>query len=127
MTRVVLALGIMTLAARRFHAGNPPAACEELARELRAPLRILRGVIADLCAAGLLIEVQSERPSYQPATSLGNITDSRVIAAIRCRGDAPAASLQAIERLGLSPQIKQLQPAAATERPLTDMLTETTQ
>lgn len=97
-----LALGTMTLAGRSFHDKGTPYTGEALAAKLAAPTRVTREVINDLVAAGLLAELRTERPSYQPAAPLDQITLGRVVAAVRERGDESISTAKALKDLGMA-------------------------
>ncbi len=98
-----LALGVMALAARAFLEEREPPASPEFSHELAAPVQVIRGVIADLQEAHLLIETSGgDLPRYGPAAPLDQITMARILRAANEHGEEHAGSQQAFERLGVA-------------------------
>jgi DNA-binding IscR family transcriptional regulator len=109
-----LALGVMAVAARAFLDEREPPSSAELSRELAAPMQVVRGVIADLQEARLLVETGGgELPRYGPAAPLDQITMERILRATGEQGEEPAGSQQAFQRLGVSDAIRAREKAAA--------------
>jgi len=96
-----LALGAMTLAARAFTDEKEPLACEEMARRLAAPVRLMRELLTQLVTVGLLAELQGDRPRFQPAAPLDQINVGRVLDAVRRQGDESPQTLKRLKLLGV--------------------------
>jgi membrane protein len=102
-----LALGVMAVAARAFLDESEPPSGPDFSRELAAPMRVVRDVIADLQGARLLVEMSGgELPRYGPAAPLDQITMERILRAANEQGEAPAGSQQAFQRLGVADALK---------------------
>ena len=90
----VVALKLAELCVKRFDKGQGPAETVELAHELDAPIRLVRELLFDLEAAGILSQVQREDKAgdwHQPAQPPEKITISRVWSALdRLGQDHPA-------------------------------------
>ena len=124
-----LALGAMTLAARAFHTQSAPLTGEEMALALAAPVRVMREVIDRLIDRGLLSEVTSDTPSFQPAAPLDKITLARIRDAIQQAGDESPHTSERLTEMGVAPYLKSTDAAAAQReaRTLLEVVTSETQ
>jgi membrane protein len=112
--RECLALGVMAVAARAFLDEREPPSGPDFSRELAAPMRVVRDIIADLQGARLLVEMSGgELPRYGPAAPLDQITMERILRAANEQGEAPARSQQAFQRLGVADALNAREKAAA--------------
>jgi membrane protein len=67
---------------RNFLDAEKPSTAEDIARELEAPVRLVRSVLSELTEARVLSEVCSENRegvAYQPACDIQRLTVSGVI------------------------------------------------
>ena len=109
-----VALGVMAVAARAFLEEREPPSSRDFSRELAAPVQVIRGVIADLQEARLLLETGSgELPRYGPAAPLDQITMERILRAANEHGEEPAGSQQAFKRLGVADALQAREKAEA--------------
>jgi len=92
--RKILSLLVARLVAGNFSAGGKPLTPPSIARALGVPSPLVRRVISDFSAAGLLSAVKPEKneePGWQPARDFHGITVAAVIAAVdRCGAEDPA-------------------------------------
>jgi len=100
--RQQLALGAMVIAGRAFLGGEPPPSCEDMARRLAAPVRVMREVIAMLVGKGLLSEVRGEQPVFQPAAPLEGITLEQITSTVQEDGDGSPTTIEALRKIGLA-------------------------
>jgi membrane protein len=78
----IIALKIAYLCVRNFLDAEKPSTAEDIARELEAPVRLVRSVLSELTEARVLSEVCSENRegvAYQPACDIQRLTVSGVI------------------------------------------------
>jgi membrane protein len=109
-----VALGVMAVAAQAFLEEREPPSSQDFSRELAAPVQVIRGVVADLQEARLLLETGGgEPPRYGPAAPLDQITMERIFRAANEHGEEPAGSQQAFKRLGVSDALHAREKAAA--------------
>jgi membrane protein len=62
---------------RRFIDGEKPLTAQDIAREMKLPIRLVRMVMTDLLAAGLVLETYTEKEkvrAYMPAKDVGKYT-----------------------------------------------------
>ena len=97
-----LAMGAMTLVARAFHEEKKPLTCEAMARQLGAPVRVMRNVIAILLGEGLLVELQGDDERFQPARPIGQITLGRIADAMQHAGDRSPLTATMLQKLGVA-------------------------
>lgn len=89
--RRTVAMTIASLCAKKFLSGEQPPTAEALARELETPVRLIRSVLAELHAAGVLSEVHSsdgESLAYQPARDVHQLTLAAVVKRLDRQGSA---------------------------------------
>ena len=110
--REQIALGVMTLAARSFVHETPPPTCEEMAQRLATPIRLMRKLAGQLTSAGLLVEIQADRPQFHPAAPLDHITVGRVLRAVREQGDDSPQTTRMLEKLGVADLLEQRKQAS---------------
>ncbi len=80
--RRVTALGIMNLIVKNFLNDKEPVEDSEIAKQMEAPIRLIRDILFNLTSAGLLTEVCSEEKgvkTYQPAHDISKITVKYVL------------------------------------------------
>lgn len=85
--KVEMALQALVRAGKAFEDGEGPLPVETLAEDLRAPANILRGILARMVEAGMLVQVEEESESYVLRQSPRNLYIKDVIDCImRGRG-----------------------------------------
>jgi len=115
-----LALGVMAVAAGAFLEEREPPSSGEFSRELAAPVQVIRGVVADLQEARLLLEtISGDVPRYGPAAPLEQITMERILRAANERGEDPAGLQAAFKRLGIAHALQAREKAEAPFRKMT--------
>ena len=80
-----LLLAIMTLIVKRFVAEEGPYTSEDLSKETKIPIKIVRNSINTLVDVGLVVGVHnddSRQKSYYPAVDVNNITIGKLISRI---------------------------------------------
>jgi len=100
----MIALMITSLCAKHFQNAEKPLTAEEIARELEAPIRLVRSVLSELTQARVLSEVcldHREDIAYQPACDIDRLTVASVIDRLDRQGAAtmPVAESPATEKL----------------------------
>jgi len=88
--REAAALRMMLAMARRFEAGQGGIVPQKSAGEWNVPLRVIDDTLDRLAERGLVTELATEPPSYQPAKSLHHTTLREVVEAIREYGKEPS-------------------------------------
>jgi len=86
----LVGLRAAVLCVKQFERGAGPASARALARELEAPIRLIRDVLYELVQAGVLTEVQRNGPAgetYQPARATDKLTVKAVLDALETRGE----------------------------------------
>ncbi|OPY05003.1 MAG: hypothetical protein A4E61_00476 [Syntrophorhabdus sp. PtaB.Bin184] len=94
-SRKLLMARVFHLLVRGFDRGERPRGAKEISRELEIPVRLVQTLLAELGAAGLVVEVAAERrvaAAFQPARSIENITLRDVLDASERHGEAPPPS-----------------------------------
>ncbi|MDX5319930.1 MAG: YihY/virulence factor BrkB family protein, partial [Bacteroidota bacterium] len=81
--KLVLAITVVALSARRFEGGDMPYSAQELSKELDLPYKVVKEFCNDLCKAGLLSEIVAQKEQdesrYQPALALDKLDVARVM------------------------------------------------
>ncbi|MBI1221182.1 MAG: YihY family inner membrane protein [Bacteroidetes bacterium] len=81
--KLVLALTIMALSAKRFEDGGPSYSAQEWSQELDLPFKVIKEFCNELCKAGLLSEIvasdEESETSYQPAIGVDRLNVSFVM------------------------------------------------
>jgi membrane protein len=109
-----VALGVMAVAAKAFLDEREPPSSRDFSRELAAPVQVVRGVVADLQEARLLLETSGgELPCYGPAAPLDQITMERILRAANEHGEEHPGSQQAFKRLGVADALQAREKAEA--------------
>jgi membrane protein len=123
--RRLVALRIVALCAQRFSTGEPAPTAVEIAHELDAPIRLVRGIVYELTQVRVLSPVPPEsEPCYQPAQDVNRLTVSTVLQALRMRGSdqIPMKRDAAFERLAKTlDRFDQLIAKAPENKPLKDV------
>ena len=101
----LLALKLTELCVKRFDQGQPPLDASALVHQLEAPVRLVRELLFELVASGILISVKQDGAVgewYQPAQPVDRLTIRTVLDALECRGqDNPAmVNGKELERVG---------------------------
>jgi len=86
-TREKLALAIMFLVGRSFHANGQPWEFVSLTQRLGIPADLVQQVLSVLEEKGLLVTTNNEPPEYLPAKDLEIITLNEIIYAVRTAGE----------------------------------------
>lgn len=84
-----LALMIMSLVIKNFIKGEPPVSADQISSELKVPVRLVRDIIQDLSAIGLVSAVlkdEGKERLYQPAMNVDNYTISFVLSRLEKKG-----------------------------------------
>ena len=102
--RKILALKLVELCSKAFADGSEPPTDQLLADRLHAPVRLVRGILYDLTAAGVLNSVRhDDRPGerFQPGMRLELLTISKILQALDLRGgqDLPPAAAADLQNL----------------------------
>ncbi len=92
----LLALRIVQFISKRFSNGEPPRTAFEISQVIETPVRLVREILFDLVAAGILVEVKNEQDrdaAYQPARPVELFTPAYVIKSLDMLGsnDVPVA------------------------------------
>jgi membrane protein len=123
--RRLVALRIVALCAQRFSNGEPAPTAVQIAHELDAPIRLVRGIVYELTQVRVLSPVPPEgEPCYQPAQDVNRLTVSTVLQALRMRGSdqIPMKRDAAFERLAKTlDRFDQLIAKAPENKPLKDV------
>lgn len=90
--REFIALRLMTLIARRFQCGEPPATLAQISSEIGIPTRLAQQVLRPLLAARLVTEIAGAEPAYVPARPLDAINAHHVLHAVRAGPGADIAT-----------------------------------
>ena len=88
-TQKLLALKILQVIAARFAAGAPAFDSTEISQTLELPIRTTQRLLGVLEDSSLLVRAcreDNEKPTYQPASDIGNWTVATVCAALDKRG-----------------------------------------
>lgn len=78
------------LVVKRFHLGERPFNARQIAFELEIPVRLIQQLLAELTAAGLVVEVNGEGhdgAAFQPARSIEDITLKSIFDACEQQGE----------------------------------------
>jgi membrane protein len=99
-----VALMIASLCVKNFLRGEKPSTAEDMARELEAPIRLVRAVLSELTEGRVLSEVcldHREVVAYQPACDVQSLTVAGVIERLDQQGIAtlPLADSVPINKL----------------------------
>lgn len=87
--RQLIALVITQMCVKRFDLAQEPLTAEEVSIELEVPIRLANDVMFNLTEARVLMEVKKDaknRPAYQPAHDIDDITVEHVISLMDKRG-----------------------------------------
>lgn len=103
-----LAVGVMALTGWAFYHEKEPLSTEAMARQLGAPVRVMRDVVDTLVGQRLLSELQGDTTSFQPAIPLEQISLWRIVRAVQESGDESRLTERMLEDLGLTPYLDQL-------------------
>jgi membrane protein len=122
--REALGLAIAVQCARAFRDGAPPWTAEALSETLDVPLRTVRSVLDQLCAAGLVAPCGGDfEGAVQPARSLERIRVADLLAALRgSRETALAAPEVARAVAEVLAEVDRAAAAAAEGRSLRDLV-----
>jgi membrane protein len=85
----VLTLMIMNMIIKNFVKGEPPVGAEEISVRLKIPVRLVRDIIEDLNAVGLISMLQTndnKERLYQPALDINSLTISFVLSRLDKKG-----------------------------------------
>lgn len=81
--KLILALTVMALTARKFEDGEEPYSAQELSQKLDLPYKVIKEFCNELCRAGLLSEIvasdEEGDTTYQPAVGLDKMDVSYVM------------------------------------------------
>lgn len=81
----IITLMILNIIAKRFISGQSPVSASELSKNIQIPVRLAREILYNLNAAGLITEINIEKPRdrlYQPAMDTGRMTMEYVLSRI---------------------------------------------
>lgn len=81
----ILTLQILNIIVKRFIAGDNPVSATELSKNIQIPVRLARDLLYNLNAAGLITEINIEKPRgrlYQPSMDTGRMTMEYVLSRI---------------------------------------------
>ncbi len=85
----ILTLLILNIIIKRFIAGESPVTASEISKDIQIPVRLARDILDNLTEAGLLTEINIEKPrdrKYQPAMDPGTMSLSFVLSRIERSG-----------------------------------------
>ncbi|MBI5241246.1 MAG: YihY/virulence factor BrkB family protein [Elusimicrobia bacterium] len=109
--RRLLTLRLASFAVKRFCQGDPPATEADFARSLDIPIRLVRQVLFELTAAGVLAEVVSpagDDKAYQPARCADEWTIRDVMGMLEDKGTTDIPVLESPELRRLRESLKAL-------------------
>jgi membrane protein len=81
----IVTLQILNIIVKRFNAGDNPVSASELSKSIQIPVRLARDLLYNLNAAGLITEINIEKPRerlYQPAMDTGRMTMEYILSKI---------------------------------------------
>jgi membrane protein len=81
----ILTLLILNIIVKRFIAGDNPVSASEISKSIQIPVRLAREILYNLNAAGLITEINIEKPRerlYQPAMDTRRMTMEHVLSRI---------------------------------------------
>lgn len=81
----LLTLLILNIIVKRFIAGDSPASASEISKNIQIPVRLVRDILYTLSAAGLITEINIEKPRkrlYQPSMDTGRMNIEFVLSKI---------------------------------------------
>jgi membrane protein len=84
-----LTLMIMSMIIKNFAKGDPPVSAENISVSLKIPVRLVRDIVQDLDAVGLVsmvLKSDNKDRLYQPAMDIGAITVSHVLSRLEKKG-----------------------------------------
>lgn len=84
-----LTLMIMSMIIKNFSKGDPPVSAEVISMTLKIPVRLVRDIVQDLNAVGLVsmvLKSDNKERLYQPAMDINSMTVSLVISRLDRRG-----------------------------------------
>jgi membrane protein len=84
--RELVAVNLLVRIAERFQKGGKAPVPEELAEGLEVPIRLVNQTLEQMTRGGVVSEVAGERPGYQPARDLEQLTLEEVIDSLRQAG-----------------------------------------
>jgi membrane protein len=123
----LVALAVAARCVRKFVNAETPSAAQEISHELETPIRLIRSVLADLTAAGLLSEVRpvdEADAAYQPARDIHGLTVAGIIERLDDQGVAtvPISDSQDVEKLrGLLKRFRETNSASPANVRLQDL------
>ncbi len=91
-----LALAILYLIAKNYHADKKPWTLETLSGELGVPLNVIETELSLLVASGFLVAARGSKMAYYPAHPLERIKLYHVLDAIRCSGETKALDMRRV-------------------------------
>jgi membrane protein len=123
--REAIGLRIALEVARAFRDAAPPWTADTLSEALRVPVRTVRGVLADLAAAGLVVALDgAERAgAWQPGRPAERIQVSDVLAALRGPREAAVGDAALADAVGeLVAELAEAEAKGAGGRTLAEVL-----
>lgn len=81
----IVTLQILNIIVKRFISGDNPVSASELSKSIQIPVRLARELLYNLSAAGLITEINIEKPRerlYQPAMDTGKMTMEYILSKI---------------------------------------------
>ncbi|MFQ5930371.1 MAG: YhjD/YihY/BrkB family envelope integrity protein [Acidobacteriota bacterium] len=105
--RSLLTLRITHFCVKHFHEGQKPPSADEISDQLEIPIRLVRQILFELTAAGVLSEVRLDDPEttgFQPARTIENLTIFSVIDQLDQQGtdSIPIAESKDLDKLRAS-------------------------
>ncbi len=95
-----LALLIMSLIGENFYNNRPPWSLDAMARRLQVSADALEILLKDLEGGGLLVQTDTDPPTYVPAQPLETTTVKRVLDLVRSADDGFLLNIAANTRVG---------------------------
>jgi membrane protein len=93
-SKKLLVLRIFHLLVKKFAAGEKPLTMREIAHTLKIPVSLVRVILSELTATGLVVEIAKgirRDLSFQPGRDIEDITIKKVLDAYEKRGDTDVA------------------------------------
>ncbi|HJV67279.1 MAG TPA: YhjD/YihY/BrkB family envelope integrity protein [Geomonas sp.] len=84
--REMVALAALRHIAAAFHGGEPGWAADHLAVRLHVPIRVMREILAQLVAAGFVIQAQDLGGIFYPARELNQLSVDEILLTLRGHG-----------------------------------------
>jgi membrane protein len=105
--REEMAVNIMLKIVEQFHNGKPPLTPDTLSKTLSIPVRLVREIINQLSNKGLIREIYTEDPRFQPAKNPDLISVLDVCKAIRDGGEGVWQISEKVENPSLANLIQE--------------------